>query len=392
MKHNINILLVGLGSEIGSTLISLVNKEKKNIKIKAILTNKISLTDKKKNFESLRARLVLNEPNLLGYIKYDLEKSLLIISQNKIKVFWGDFKKFNLKKIDFKFDAAIVATSTTHINNKTLMRKLLKISRYVFGVAEAENLPSVYPNLLDVNSSLIENKAKNIFNIKEKVFALGSCQTNGWLAQLRAIIEVFKKLKISNAKIIGCELDIIHPDTPQGRLGTKSIEARDQDARNNLRPGFSQVDKSMRKLFLKSYKLNTISLRTLTVPPGYQISRFYIKFHNSYLKKFTKENFKKNIEETSKNNKFIYSFSDNSLGSRAFEKIETAAVILTDDKYLHLTDNFLELKCKEKNHTISRVILQSYVHNTRGYCRSVIETIKEIVKMSNLKNKKINCW
>ena len=32
------------------------------------------------------------------------------------------------------------------------------------------------------------------------------------------------------------ELDIVHPDTPTGRLGTKSIEPRDQEPRNNFRP------------------------------------------------------------------------------------------------------------------------------------------------------------
>ena len=51
--------------------------------------------------------------------------------------------------------------------------------------------------------------------------------------------------------MLGCELDIVHPDTAQGRLGTKSLNPREQDARNNLRPGFSQVEKSMKKFLIK---------------------------------------------------------------------------------------------------------------------------------------------
>ena len=88
--------------------------------------------------------------------------------------------------------------------------------------------------------------------------------------------------------MLGCELDIVHPDTPQGRLGTKSMNPREQDARNNLRPGFSQVEKSMKKIFKTSYIKNTISLRTLISPPGYQIARFYIKYSSKDKKNFIK--------------------------------------------------------------------------------------------------------
>ena len=119
--------------------------------------------------------------------------------------------------------------------------------------------------------------------------------SNKWLAisQLRVITETLKKLKVKNIKMLGCELDIVHPDTPQGRLGTKSMNPREQDARNNLRPGFSQVEKSMKKIFKNSYMKNTISLRTLISPPGYQIARVYIKYSPKDKKFYQREKFKK---------------------------------------------------------------------------------------------------
>ena len=269
------------------------------------------------------------------------------------------------------------------------MKKFLSVSKFVFGVAESNNFPSIYPNLIDVNSEIFEKKPKNIYNIKDKIFALGSCQTNGWQSQLRVITETLKKLKIKNIKMLGCELDIVHPDTPQGRLGTKSMNPREQDARNNLRPGFSQVEKSMKKIFKTSYMKNTISLRTLISPPGYQIARFYIKYSPKDKKILSREKFKKNIIEFCKKNKYKIQFTETSLGSRAFEKVETSAVLLLDEKYFQLNHNFLNTGDNEQQ--VLQIVFQSYVHNTRGYCRSVVEAIKEIINRYKL-NKYICCW
>ena len=102
--------------------------------------------------------------------------------------------------------------------------------------------------------------------------------------------------------MLGIEVDIIHPDTPQGRLGTKSIEPRDQDARNNLRPSFSQVDISMNKLFPNAINTHTVSLRTLISPPGFQIVRFFFKYQLKNNSKFNKEKIIKEIKVFSKKN------------------------------------------------------------------------------------------
>ena len=52
MNRNIKTLLVGLGSEIGSTLISMTSLKKDNIQITGVITNEIFKNDLKKNFES----------------------------------------------------------------------------------------------------------------------------------------------------------------------------------------------------------------------------------------------------------------------------------------------------------------------------------------------------
>lgn len=389
MNKKIKTLLVGLGSEIGSTLINMTSSKKDTIQITGVITNEIFKNDPRKNFESLIARIVINEPEVINQVSFNEKDSSLIINKNKIRIFWGNVKKIDLNKIKTKFDTTIIATSKDHINDKNFMKKFLKVSKFVFGVAESNNFPSIYPNMISTKSKFFEKKPVNIFEVKDKVFALGSCQTNGWQSQLRLIVEIFNKTKLNNYKMLGCELDIVHPDTPQGKLGTKSIDPRDQDARNNLRPGFSQVEKSMKKIFKSAYVKNTISLRTLISPPGYQISRFYVAYSATGKKDISKKYFKKKIIDFCKKNRYIIQYTESTLGSRAFEKLETSAVILLNDKYFHFNNNFL--KINNKKDQILQIVFQSYVHNTRGYCRSVIEAIKEIFNRYN-KKKDISCW
>ncbi len=389
MNKKIKTLLVGLGSEIGSTLISMTSSKKETIQITGVITNEIFKKDLRKNLESLIARIVINEPEMINRISFNEKESSLIINKNKIRIFWGNVKKVDLNKINTKFDITIIATSKDHINDKTFMKKFLKVSKFVFGVAESNNLPSIYPNIINTKSKFFEKKPMNIFEVKDKAFALGSCQTNGWQSQLRLIAEIFNNIKLNNYKMLGCELDIIHPDTPTGKLGTKSINPRDQDARNNLRPGFSQVEKSMKKIFKSAHLKNTISLRTLTSPPGYQISRFYISYSASGKKEISKKYFKKKIIEFCKKNRFIINYTESTLGSRAFEKLETSAVLLLNDKYFQFNNNFLKINSKKDQ--LLQIVFQSYVHNTRGYCRSVIESIKKILDRFNRK-KNISCW
>ena len=88
MKKKIRILLVGLGSEIGSMLLSLLKSKSENVEIKGILTNKIFKNDLKKGYGSVIARMILNDPSMINDIKYHEKKSLLIIG-TKNKNFLG---------------------------------------------------------------------------------------------------------------------------------------------------------------------------------------------------------------------------------------------------------------------------------------------------------------
>lgn len=392
MINKKKILLVGMGSEIGSCLLLLNDPNKDLFLISTVLTNKIDGNNTLENLKALQARLILNDPSFINLIKIDEKYSCLIINRKKIKIFWGDIKNFDLKKIKQNFEATIIATSKIHINNKKIMSRYLKISKYVFGVAESKKIPSLYPSLLNINTSIIPSKAIKLQNSTNKIFALGSCQSNGWQAQLRGILEFFKNKDLEEFKMIGTELDIVHPDTPQGKLGTKGHMPREQDARNNLRPGFSQVNISMKKLFPKIHTLNTISLRTLITPPGYQICRFYFRYKFKNNKRTSLKNLINSLKETSKNYPNIIKISENTLGSRAYERTESAAVILADEKYIHFKDDlFMDRLNKEQQTQTSQIIVQSYVHNTRGYCRSVLDALKAVVK--NKKNhKKLYYW
>ena len=68
MKKKIKILLVGLGAEIGSTLINLTKSGNENFEISGIITNEIVKNDPKQNFQSVIARIILNDPSSLNRI------------------------------------------------------------------------------------------------------------------------------------------------------------------------------------------------------------------------------------------------------------------------------------------------------------------------------------
>ena len=139
---NKKVLLVGCGSEIGSMLLSMNQQLKDKFIIDTVLTNKIS-NNEKEDMDSINARLILCNPQMIDKIKVDYKKNILIINEKKIKFFFGDINNFKLNKIKKKFNATIIATSKKHISNKNLMKKFIKISDLVLGVAESEVAPAV---------------------------------------------------------------------------------------------------------------------------------------------------------------------------------------------------------------------------------------------------------
>ena len=108
------------------------------------------------------ARIVINEPEMINRISFNEKESSLIINKIKPLYFWGNVKKVDLNKINTKFDITIIATSKDHINDKTFMKKFLKVSKFVFGVAESNNLPSIYPNIINTKSKFFEKKPRSM--------------------------------------------------------------------------------------------------------------------------------------------------------------------------------------------------------------------------------------
>jgi len=373
------ILLVGLGAEIGSMLLSMNDPKKDGILIDSVITRPISSSKNHTQLESLYARILLNDPSILPFLTIDEKNQIIKIKNRKIKVFWEDINNINFKKFKKKFSATIVATSKSHINDKNLMKKFLKISDFVFGVAESIHFPAIYPSLINFEDKFIQKKSRKVKN--EKIFVFGSCQSNGWASQLRALLETVN-LDCKEFKMHNMELDIVHPDTPTGRLGTKSIDPRDQDPRNNLRPSFSQANISMKRLFPKSESINTVSLRTLISPPGFQISRFFFSYKMKNNLRLKQNDFIKKFKEVEKKFPHILKSTNLSLGSRAFEMAESASVILSNNKYFTFKDKILNI---DKEQSLSEIIMLAYVHNTRGYCRSVITSLNQFISQKNKK-------
>ena len=374
MKKRIKkILLTGLGAEIGSMLLSMNDPKNDGLLIDTVITRPIPTSKNHTPLESLYARLVLNDPAILPFLEIDENNQIIKIKGRKIRIIWGDITKFNFKKIKKRFDATIVATSKSHINNKSLMKKFLQISEFVFGVAESTYFPAIYPCLINVNDKFIQNKLQNVQN--EKIFVFGSCQSNGWTSQLRAMLDTIN-FNCNEFKMYNMELDIVHPDTPTGRLGTKSIEPRDQDPRNNFRPSFSQANISMKRLFPNTESINTVSLRTLISPPGFQISRFFFSYKTRNNRRLSSGDFIEKFKKIEKNFPSILKLTHLPLGSRAFEMTEAASVILSSKKYFTFKDKILNINNYK---TLSEIILQAYVHNTRGYCRSIISGLNQFL-------------
>ena len=158
------MLLIGCGSEIGSMLISMNNPNKDGFNIDTVLTKKI---DKNDSLKSIYARMVILNPNLIDKIIINKKKIQLKLTIERSNLFGAILEKLKSQYLK-KFDATIVATSKLHISNKNIMKKFLKVSNYVFGVAESKNIPSLYPNLISTKSKIIEKILRILIMLKIK--------------------------------------------------------------------------------------------------------------------------------------------------------------------------------------------------------------------------------
>jgi hypothetical protein len=208
------------------------------------------------------------------------------------------------------------------------------------------------------------------------VVHFGSCQSNGWLSSLRCLDEALDAVGAKNIEMVSLQADIIHPDTPTGKLGTRSLNPRDQDARNNLRPGFSQVEITMNRLFPNSFNLNTISLRTLIEPPGYQINRFLFHYEVKDKGRLELADISSSARSVASEHPHIVQVCDLPLGSKAFAGLKTSSVILGSPDYLTFKDSISQ---KNETRPLSMLITQSYVDNVKGYCNSVLIGIRQLL-------------
>ena len=94
---------------------------------------------------------------------------------------------------------------------------------------------------------------------------------------------------------------------------------------------------------------------------------------NDFIKKF---------KEVEKKFPYILKSTNLSLGSRAYEMTDSASVILSNKKYFTFKDKILNIN---KFKTLSEIIMLAYVHNTRGYCRSVISSLNQFISQKNKK-------
>lgn len=318
--------------------------------------------------ESIFTRLIMADPSLLDKVKINCEKSLMI-GTRKVVFHFGDIHNFKDTVLDTRFDACILATSKQDINDTKLTQNLRKISKLIFSVAESKLPESLayYVNLQGMGEKF--QNSRKIKCTEGGLFHFGSCQSNGWHSTLRLLLQTFEQLPAQDIKFHSLQSDIVHPDTPTGSLGTRTMNPRDQEARNNLRPGGSQVKISMDRLFPESNNFNSISLRTLIEPPGFQINRFFFSYTSTEERRLKHQDFFNVAYKIENQHSHILTCSSYPFGSRAFAGRRTAACLLTDSKYLDFVDDFSSL---EHERNLSMLITQSYVDNVKGYCNSVL--------------------
>ena len=63
-------------------------------------------------------------------------------------------------------------------------------------------------------------------------------------------------------------------------------------------------------------------------------------------------------------------------------------MILLNKKYFHFNDNLFNINYGNDKQRVSEIIFQAYVHNTRGYCFSVLNALEQIL----LNNNRTSFW
>lgn len=362
-------ILAGCGAEIGANLLIQNDPRKDGFEIKAVVTNPPPVD---KHYPDLRpidgvvARLAMAQPGAQSRVTVRAD-DVLEIDGREIRFFFGDLSR-DRPALAGDYDIGFIATSKLDITGDSpVARNMQELASVVLGVAEADDLPSIYGCLEDLSSDDISTTRRQV--VDSGLYCLGSCQTNGMHASLRVVIEALRAIECNGKHILAVETDIVHPDTPNGVLGTRSFEGRMQDARDNLRPSFSQIEKSQHKVMPWAPLVNTVSLRAPVHAPGYQINRFIVNDSGQ----LTFRLLETAIEHVNETHAHVVKASRTPLGSRAYAYEPRCATILSDANHLLIRrPGYLA------NQNLSEIIIQSFVNNTVGYSAVVRSVARSI--------------
>jgi hypothetical protein len=360
-------ILFGAGADIGSNLLSLNDPTRDGFAITDVVTRHIPSDAALAPLSSMRqlaGRMMLADPTLLNHLDIDEEGQILTVRGRPVRVHFVDVQDDALLELGH-FDLGIVATHRNHIRSIEMLQRFRKLADTVIGVAENDSLPAFYTPLAGADLSLL-GVAQRPGLGSEGLFSLGSCQCVGWAAQLRGLLDAAAVAGVDELGLERAELDIVHPDTASSSFGTAGIGARREDARDNLRPGFSQVRRSMTRLPGVT-TLNTVSLRVLTQPPGYQVSRFFVRAH------LDTEAVRAGFARAHEALPNVIQTTDVPVGSRAFSASGAAATVLTAPSHLHVS------RLSIGGASFTEIVTQAYIHNTVGYCASVLEAGRRLL-------------
>ncbi|MFE5502713.1 hypothetical protein ACFQ73_09135 [Amycolatopsis japonica] len=352
-------ILFGAGADIGCNLLGRNDPERDGFAITDVVTRRITADPELASLSSLdqlHGRLLLADPALLGRVSVDETGSRLIIDGRPVTVHFREVEDDSIFDLG-RFDLAILATHRTHIRSPKTLARLGRLADRVVGLAENPAIPALYPPLAGADTRLLGLTAP--VPDTGRVYAMGSCQSVGWAAQLRGLLEAAGLAGLDELGLLRAEVEVVHPDTASSRLGTQGIGARREDARDNLRPGFSQLQSTMLRLPGTS-ALNTVSLRVLTQPPGYQVCRFFVRA------RLDADTIRAGFTRAADLLPDVVRTTDLPIGSRAFFLSPAAATVITADSHLKVVDDVLP------GSGVTEVITQAYVHNTIGYCVSVL--------------------
>lgn len=362
-------ILIGCGAEIGSNLLIDNIAENDGFEISTVITKAPPID---KHYASLRpidgiiARLAIARPGIQSKIEV-VNENVLRINNRVVRFYFCDLRTDN-PDISEHFDLAFLATNKADIAEKSpIVLKLREFADTILGVAEANDLPSIYGCLADLTENDIPTIKRQVIGVG--TYCLGSCQTTGMHASLRVIIEALQSIDLNAKNILAIETDIVHPDTPNGVLGTRSFEGRMQDVRDNLRPSFSQITQSQHKVMPWAPLVNSVSLRVPVHAPGYQINRFIVNDGGL----LNAETIEKAISTICSKCDYIVTASSTPLGSRAYAHDRRCATILSDNNHLLIIRSPYLSK-----QNLSEVIVQSYINNTIGYTAVVLAVARSV--------------